>query len=333
MKKGLILSLNGMGFGLLATLVVGTILTQIGQVLDLEVVTTIGSFAKVFMAAAIGAGVASALKANPYILFSAIVTASIGAGAIQAQEGMMLLGVGEPAGAYVAALVTVVIGQLVSGKTKLDILLVPMICLMVGGTVGLFISPTVSQFTALIGHFINEATNWQPLLMGATISVTMSLVILSPISSAALAASLGLSGLAAGAAVVGCSCSMIGFAVASFQDNGVQGLITQGIGTSKVQFSNTVKNPSIALPATVSALLAGMLSTTLFKMQCNALGAGMGASGLVGQLQTLAVMGKDGLLGIIILHFLLPALVSYRYVTYLKKRQFIKRGDMALSTI
>ncbi len=331
MKQKVLNSLNGMGIGLLATLVMGTILTQLGTLFDMSLLTTIGSMAKVFMAAAIGVGVATALNATSYITFATLVTASIGAGAIVLQEGSVLVGIGEPAGAYVAAVVTVVVGKLVSGRTKLDLLIVPAICLIVGGAFGMFMSPAISQVTQLIGQFINEATTWQPFLMGLVISVSMSWVILSPISSAALAASLGLSGLAAGAAVVGCASSMVGFAMSSFKENGLEGLLTQGVGTSKVQFSNAVKNPLIIIPPTIAAAICGVLSTTLFKMECNAIGAGMGSSGLVGQLQTFAVMGADVAEEILILHFILPAIISYVVTHLMKKQQFIKENDLALT--
>lgn len=245
MKSKLIGTLNGMGIGLLATLVVGTIMVQIGTLLNLSLLNEVGGFAKVLMAPAIGVGVALALHAKPLVIFASIVTAAIGAGAIHSIDGQIVLSIGEPAGAYVAALSTAWIGNRLIGKTKVDIILVPMICLMIGGVVGVFFSPVIAQVTKIIGTFINEATQLKPLYMGAIISLVMCLVILSPISSAALAVSLGLEGLAGGAAVVGCACSMVGFAVISYQENGVDGLLSQGIGTSKIQFANVVKNPYI----------------------------------------------------------------------------------------
>ena len=333
MKKQLLNSLNGMGLGLLATLVVGTILAQLGTALHLPWLTSIGNIAKVFMAGGIGIGVAHAFHAHPYVMFVSIVCASVGAGAITLTESGFILGIGEPAGAYVAALVCVLIGNAVTGKTMLDLLLVPATCLVSGCLSGLFISPFVSSVTKLIGSWINEATLLEPFLMGALIAVMMSLVILSPISSAALAASLGLSGLAAGAAVAGCSASMIGFAVASYRENKLGGLMTQGLGTSKVQFVNAVKNPYVMIPPTISACCVGILSTTVFEMQCNALGAGMGSSGLVGQLQTLVVMGSSGLVGVLLLHFILPAVISFVCTQCLRQKEIIKVGDLTLQAL
>ncbi len=205
MKNKLIDTLNGMGLGLLATLVVGTIMGQLGTLFHLSFFNEVGGFAKVLMAAAIGVGVSAALNAKPLVMFASIVTAMIGAGAIHLVEGQFVLNIGEPAGAYIAALITTYIGNKMMGKTKVDIILVPMLCLISGGLVGLFISPVIAQVTKMIGACINGATQLEPLYMGAIISVVMCLVILSPISSAALAISLGLDGLAGGAAVVGCA--------------------------------------------------------------------------------------------------------------------------------
>ena len=199
MKNKLIRTLNGMGTGLLATLVVGTIMVQIGTLLNLSLLNEVGGFAKVFMAAAIGVGVTYALNAKPLVIFASIVTATIGAGAMDSVDGQIVLSIGEPAGAYLAALTTAWVGNRVIGKTKVDIILVPMICLVIGGLVGVFVSPAMAQVTKMIGVFINEATQLKPLYMGAIVSVVMCLVILSPISSAALAVSLGLEGLAGGA--------------------------------------------------------------------------------------------------------------------------------------
>ncbi|MDZ5252493.1 PTS sugar transporter subunit IIC [Clostridium sp. LIBA-8841] len=333
MKNSLVKSLNGMGIGLFATLVVGTIIVQLGTLIDFDLFITLGSFAKVFMGGAIGAAVAYFLEASPLVIFSCVVTGSIGAGAIKSVDGAMILGVGDPAGAYIAAILTVLLGKLVAGKTKVDILLTPIVCIIFGGIVGLGISPTISQFVGIIGDLINRATEMQPIYMGAIISTIMGLVLVSPISSAALATSLGLNGLAAGAAVVGCSCQMIGFAVISFKENGVEGLIAQGIGTAKIQFGNVVKNPYILIPTVVSSFIIGILSTTVFKITSNSIGAGMGTSGLVGQIQTVAIMGKGAIPLILISQIILPALISLIIVKFLRKKNLIKDGDMLLEKI
>lgn len=333
MKNSLVKSLNGMGIGLFATLVVGTIIVQLGTLMDFDLFISLGNFAKVFMGGAIGAAVAYFLEASPLVIFSCIVTGSIGAGAIKSVEGAMILGVGDPAGAYIAAILTVLLGRLVAGRTKVDILLTPIVCIIFGGVVGLGISPTISQFVGIIGDLINKATEMQPIYMGAIISTIMGLVLVSPISSAALATSLGLNGLAAGAAVVGCSCQMIGFAVVSFKENGIEGLIAQGIGTAKIQFGNVVKNPYIVIPTVVSSFIIGILSTTVFKIASNSIGAGMGTSGLVGQIQTIAVMGQEAIPLILISQIVLPALTSLIVAKFLRKNNLIKDGDMLLEKI
>lgn len=333
MKNSLVKSLNGMGIGLFATLVVGTIIVQLGTLMDFDLFISLGNFAKVFMGGAIGAAVAYFLEASPLVIFSCIVTGSIGAGAIKSVDGAMILGVGDPAGAYIAAILTVLLGKLVAGKTKVDILLTPIVCIIFGGVVGLGISPTISQFVGIIGDLINRATEMQPIYMGAIISTIMGLVLVSPISSAALATSLGLNGLAAGAAVVGCSCQMIGFAVISFKENGIEGLIAQGIGTAKIQFGNVVKNPYIIIPTVVSSFIIGILSTTVFKIASNSIGAGMGTSGLVGQIQTIVVMGQQAIPLILISQIILPALISIIVAKFLRKNNLIKDGDMLLEKI
>lgn len=333
MKNSLVKSLNGMGIGLFATLVVGTIIVQLGTLMDFDLFISLGNLAKVFMGGAIGAAVAYFLEASPLVIFSCIVTGSIGAGAIKSVDGAMILGVGDPAGAYIAAILTVLLGKLVAGKTKVDILLTPIVCIIFGGVVGLGISPTISQFVGIIGDLINRATEMQPIYMGAIISTIMGLVLVSPISSAALATSLGLNGLAAGAAVVGCSCQMIGFAVISFKENGIEGLIAQGIGTAKIQFGNVVKNPYIIIPTVVSSFIIGILSTTVFKIASNSIGAGMGTSGLVGQIQTIVVMGQQAIPLILISQIILPALISIIVAKFLRKNNLIKDGDMLLEKI
>lgn len=333
MKNSLVKSLNGMGIGLFATLVVGTIIVQLGTLMDFQLFITLGSFAKVFMGGAIGAAVAYFLGASPLVIFSCIVTGSIGAGAIKLVDGVMVIGVGDPAGAYIAAFLTVLLGNLIAGKTKVDILLTPMVCILFGGLIGIMISPTISEFVGFIGDIINRATEMQPIYMGAIVSTIMGLVLVSPISSAALATSLGLEGLAAGAAVVGCSCQMIGFAVISYKENGVEGLIAQGIGTAKIQFGNIVKNPYIVIPTVVSSFLIGILSTTIFKISSNSIGAGMGTSGLVGQIQTIAVMGSEGIPAILITQVILPAIISLFVVKFLRIRNLIKSGDMLIEKI
>lgn len=330
MKDKFINSLNGMGMGLLATLVVGTIIRQIGQSFSIPLFVTIGGYATVLMAAAIGAGVAMALGAKPATIFACIATATIGAGAIRATDNGMVMAVGDPAGAYIAAVVTALVGNFAFGKTKVDILVVPLLSLLLGGLAALYISPLVSHLTEALGTLINTATEMRPLYMGIIISLVFCFVILSPLSSAALAIGLGLSGLAGGAAVAGCASSMVGFAVTSFKENGFAGLISQGIGTSMIQFGNFVKRPIIALPTFVAAAVAGPVSTVLLGIRTNSMGAGMGTSGLVGQIQTVAEMGLTALPIILLGQIVVPAIISLLVAAFLRKRGSLRHGDMVL---
>jgi len=328
----LIDALDAMGMGVLATLIVGTILRQIATLLgpDFEILFTIGSFAQVMMAVGVGIGAGSALNSRPVVIYAAVVTSMIGAGALRMVDGQIAIAIGDPAAAFATALVTVIVGNLVVGKTKLDIMLTPMIALVVGGLFALFVAPTVTGVTDWLGTIIMTATTMQEVLMGMIIAVVFCFIIMSPLSSSALAIGLGLSGIAAGAALAGTAASMVGFAVISFKDNGLDGLISQGIGTSKIQFGNFVKNPAIFVPTMIAALITGPVSTVIFRIQTNSLGAGMGTSGLVGQIQTIYVMGSEALWKVVVVQVVLPIVISWLVWRFMRKQGWIKAGDMVL---
>lgn len=330
MKNYFVKTLNGMALGLFSSLVIGLILQQIGTLFNIPLLTQFGQIAKTMMAPAIGAGVAYSLGCPPLVIFSSIITATIGGGSINITDAGSIISIGEPVGAYVASLVSAELGRRIAGKTKVDIILIPAIVILVGGLVGIFISPMVSYIMSTIGAFINRATQLTPIPMGIIVSAIMGLVLTSPISSAALAIGLGLDGLAAGAALIGCSCHMIGFAFASYRENKIGGLISQGLGTSKIQFPNVVKNPLILVPPTLASIILGPIATTIFKFKTNSTGAGMGTSGLVGPIQTLSVMGQSGIIGIVILQFILPAIICLIISEYMRKSGHIKYGDMKL---
>lgn len=330
MKNYFVKTLNGMALGLFSSLVIGLILQQIGTLFDIPLLSQFGQVAKVMISPAIGAGVAYSLGCPPLVIFSSIITATIGGGSIDITEAGTMIKVGEPVGAYVASLISAELGRRIAGKTKVDIIIIPAVVILVGGLVGIFISPMVSYLMSAIGAFINKATQLRPIPMGIIISAIMGLVLTSPISSAALAIGLGLDGLAAGAALIGCSCHMIGFAVASYRENKVGGLISQGLGTAKIQFPNVVKNPLILIPPTLASIILGPLGTTIFQMKTNSTGAGMGTSGLVGPIQTLSVMGQSGMISIVILLYILPAILSLIISEYMRKKGHIRYGDMKL---
>lgn len=323
-------TLNGMALGLFSSLIIGLILKQIGELLNNQSLILFGKTAQLMMAPAIGVGVAHSLSCPPLVIFASLATGTFGGGSINFVEKSASIGIGEPVGAFVASLIACEVGKRISGKTKVDIVIVPAVTIVTGAIAGMFISPVVSSLMSTLGAIINTATTLQPILMGIVLSVIMGIILTLPISSAAIAISLGLSGLAAGASLVGCSCNMIGFAVISYRENKIGGLISQGLGTSMIQVPNIIKNPKIWIPPIVASAILGPISTTIFKMQSNSIGAGMGTSGLVGQISTLSVMGKDSIISIIIMHFILPAIISLIVSEYMRKKGYIKYGDMKL---
>lgn len=241
-KDYLVKVFNGMALGLFSSLLIGLIIKQLGTLFKINLMVEFGNIAQMLMGPAIGAGVAYSIGAPPLGIFASVITGAIGAGTIYLEEGAMMIKVGEPVGAFVAALLGAEFSKLIEGgKTGVDIVLVPLCTILVGGLTGYYIGPPISSFMNLIGNVINLATELQPIPMGIIISTLMGIVLTLPISSAALAISLGLSGLAAGASTVGCASQMIGFAVSSYKENGFGGFIAQGIGTSMLQIPNIIK--------------------------------------------------------------------------------------------
>lgn len=337
-KEYITKALNGMALGLFSSLIIGLILKQIGEQLNIGFLVTFGQFAQFLMGPAIGAGVAYAIGAPSLVIFASIATGAIGAGTFHLTEAnIFAVKVGEPAAAFVAALVGAEIAKRIAGKTKVDIVIVPAITIIAGGLAGNFVGPWVAALMKGLGQIINQATELQPIPMGILIAIIMGMVLTLPISSAALAISLGLNGLAAGAAVVGCATQMIGFAVSSYKENGFGGLIAQGLGTSMLQVPNIIKNPWIWLPPTLASGILGPLATTIFKMENNSVGAGMGTSGLVGQFGTIAKMVTENgnpmtvvLIKMLVLHFVLPAILTWIIAEWMRKKGLIKAGDMQL---
>ena len=323
--------LNAMALGLFASLIVGVILEQLGSLLGISFAVRFGQFAKLLMGPAIGIAVAGGIKAPPLAIYASAVAGALGAGTITLTPGAAsVIKIGEPMGALVAALAGAEVGKRVAGKTKLDIILVPAATILVGGIVGEQISPGVSLLMRTLGSIINEATMLHPIPMGIIVSTLMGMILTLPISSAAIAISLGLSGLAAGAATVGCSTQMIGFAVISYRENGVGGLLAQGLGTSMLQVPNILRNPRIWIPPTLASAILGPLATRVLFMENIPTGAGMGTSGLVGQIGTVAVMGTGSWPKILLLHFILPAVLTYLLVLPLRRIGWIQDGDMKL---
>lgn len=323
--------LNGMAQGLFASLIIGLIIKQIGVYANSDMLSRFGQTAQYLMGPAIGVGVAVAVKAPPLGIFCAAVTGAIGAGTFVWDGGAVSrIVVGEPVGALLASLAGSEAAKLIAGRTKVDIILVPLTGIVAGGVTGVFLAPVVAAMMNAIGAFINQLTTLYPFPMGVLISVVVGMLLTLPVSSAAICISLGIGGLAAGAATVGCSAQMIGFAVASYRENRLGGLISQGLGTSMLQMPNIVRNWRIWIPPTLTAAVLGPLATVVFKMENNAAGAGMGTSGLVGQLNTIAVMGPQAWWKVLLLHVLLPALLSLAISSFMRRRGWIREGDMRL---
>lgn len=329
----LIKVLNGMALGLFSSLIIGLILKQIGTVLNIEHLINFGTIAQFLMGPAIGAGVAFSLNAPPLTIFASTVVGAIGAGTIAAVEGgTFSVSIGEPVGALVSSLVATEISKRVQGRTKVDIVLVPAVAIVTGGFTGVYLSPVISEGMKIIGEVINISTKQSPIPMGILVSALMGIILTLPISSAAIAISLGLTGLAAGAGVTGCASHMIGFAIMSYRENGFGGFIAQGFGTSMIQIPNIIKNPLLFIPPIITSIILGPISTVVFKMEADKVGAGMGTSGLVGQFSTYETMGSSGLLGIILLHFILPAIITLLISEFMRKKGYIKYGDLKLNS-
>lgn len=337
--------LSGMAFGLFATLIIGTIIQQIGSLIGGtfgDLLFLVGKMAAAVTGAGIGVGVAMKFKESPLVTLSAATAGMVGgfaskllAGSLMADGAVVLAGPGEPLGAFIAAMVGITLGHLVSGKTKIDILVTPFVTIVTGSAAGLLVGPPISSFMVWLGGLVNWGTEQQPLLMGIIVSVIMGMVLTLPISSAALGIILDLSGLAAGAATIGCCCNMVGFAVASYRENKFGGLLAQGLGTSMLQVPNIMKKPVIWIPAILSSAILGPIGTLVFGMTSNATGSGMGTAGLVGQIMTWQVMTaaeSPGLVlfKILVIQILLPAAVTLLISELMRKKGWIKYGDMKL---
>lgn len=324
--------LNGMALGLFSSLIVGLILKQLGLLLNYKLLQDIGTLAQYSMSGAIGAGVAYSVGASPLGIFSAVVAGTIGGGSIRLGNEAVV-SIGEPVGAMISALIGVEVSKKIEGKTKLDIILVPITTILAGGIVGKYISPYISEFMKGIGYIVNFSTEQQPIIMGILVSVIMGILLTMPISSAAIGISLGLSGLSAGASIIGCSCHMIGFAVMSYKENGIGGFIAQGFGTSMIQIPNIVRKPQVIIPPIIASAILGPIGTTIFKMKGDKIGSGMGTSGLVGQISTIEVMGIESLYKIALLHFILPGFITYITYMLLRKKEIIAFGDLKLEKL
>lgn len=321
LQRYLIDAMGAMALGLFASLLIGTILVTLSTQADLAWLALIGRTAQGAYGPAIAVAVAYGLKAPPLALFASV---AVGSAAIAAGGG--------PAGCYVAAIFGAEFGKLVSRETKIDIIATPAFTLVAGIAAAYLVGPGIGKIMAWLGSVIVWATEMQPLPMGVLVSVVMGLALTAPISSAAIGIMLGLNGLAAGAATVGCCAQMVGFAVISYRENGFGGLVAQGLGTSMLQVPNIIRHPLILVPPTLASALLGPLVTTIAPMTNDKIGSGMGSCGLVGQIQTLTSMGFTGdvFFKILVFHFLLPAAISLAAAGYMRRKGFIRPGDLKL---
>lgn len=313
-------TLNFMALGLFGSLILGLILKNIGTWMGFEPLVTLGGEAQKLMGAAIGVGVAYALKAPPLVLFTSVITGFLGAQ------------MGGPVGALIATLVAAECGKFIHRTTPIDIIITPMTTLLFGALIAASVSPAIGTLMTQLGALIMWAVALSPILMSIVVAVAMGLLLTLPISSAAIAIALGLGDTAAGAATVGCAAQMIGFAVMSYRDNGIGGTLACGLGTSMIQMSNILKNPKIWLPPTITSALLAPFATAVFGMTNLPTGAGMGTSGLVGQIATLDAMGAttQTLALIAVFHLLLPALITWLIALIFYKKDWIKDGDLRI---
>lgn len=332
-KKGIEISFQAYGIkalsfmasGLFASLIIGVIFKTLGDEVPgvPAFFSEIGEFAMqpIVYGGAIGVAIAHGLKAPPLVLYSALF-----AGAYGAFEG-------GPAGSFIAALLAIELGKLISGTTKIDIVVTPFFTILIGFLTGSFVGPYISSALTGFGEIIIWATDLQPFLMGAIIAALMGLALTAPISSVAIAIMLDLEGLAAGAATIGCVAQMVGFAVGSYRENGIGGLVSQGLGTSMLQIGNIVRKPIVLIPPTLTGLILGPISTVWLQLENNAYGAGMGTSGMVGPIMTLQTMGfhTDIYVIILVFYLIVPAVMSLLMFEWMRKKGYIKTGDLKLN--
>lgn len=327
-KKYLVDAMSHMAMGLFCSLILGLIISQIARIPGLGFLDFIAealSSTSPLTGACIGLAIASGLTCAPLITISSAITGALG------------YQFGGPVGAYLSVIIGAEIGLLISKKTPVDIILTPMVTIICGGLIARYCCSPINDFMQYLGALINNATQLSPFLMGMTVSVLVGCALTLPISSVAICVMLGIDGLAAGAATVGCCAQMIGFAVISYKENGIGGLLSQGVGTSMLQIGNIMRKPIIWLAPTLTSAILGPISTVWLRMTNNSLGAGMGTSGLVGPLATYATMSPEadsaGLLivKIVCMYFIAPAVISLGINTIMARFGWIKPGDMKLN--
>ena len=330
-------ALGAMAQGLFCSLLIGTIIKTLGTQLALPFLVEMGGFAAAMSAPAMAVAIGYALQAPPLVLFS---LAAVG------QAANAMGGAGGPLAVLFIAILAAEVGKVVSKETRVDLLVTPAATIFAGVALSYLIAPPIGSAASAFGTLINRTTTLQPFWMGIAVSVLVGVALTLPISSAAICHTLGLVGLAGGAAVAGCCAQMVGFAVMSFRENRWGGLVSQGIGTSMLQMPNIVKNPRIWIPPTLASAITGPIATCLFRLEMNdpagGVASGMGTCGFVGQIGVwsgwvndvasgakAAVTSADWL-GLVLVCFVLPAVMSVLFCEILRKMGWIKEGDLTL---
>lgn len=347
-------TMNGMAYGLFSTLIIGTVISTIGGFFNEEtfvyiLLKTVSKILTNLTGIGIGVGIAWSLKLDGLKLIISSVAGGIAASFKQFQfwklfnlgsmslsaymESSVSINSGDPLTVYVVVVLTVLLLNLIlKKKTPVDIIIIPLLGVSLSCILSIILCGPTFYLTKLVGDFVNSSTEYHPFLMGIIIAVVMGMALTAPISSAAIAVSIGISGLAGGAAVIGCCVQMLGFAVMSRKDNNIGTVISVGIGTSMLQFKNIIKKPIIWLPTIIVSAILGPLGTCLFKLECNSKGAGMGTSGLVGIFGTIEQMGgfSEAWLGILVLLIVLPIVLVFIVDLIFRKFKLIKDNDLKI---
>ena len=339
-------ALGAMAQGLFCSLLIGTIVKTLGQQLAIDFLVEVGGYCSAMSGPAMACAIGYALQTPPLVLFS-LATVGYAANALGSTTLTGAAGAGGPLAVLFIAIFAAECGKAVSKETKIDILVTPLVTILTGVGLSALAAPAIGAAASRVGDLIEWATVLQPFWMGILVSVLVGIALTLPISSAAICAALGLSGLAGGAAVAGCCAQMVGFAVASFRENRWGGLISQGLGTSMLQMGNIVRNPRIWIPATLTSAITGPIATCIFQLQMNdpagGVASGMGTCGMVGPIGVYAgwvndvatgakaaITGFDWL-GMALICFVLPALLSLAIGAFCRKLGWIKDGDMKLN--
>ena len=339
-------ALGAMAQGLFCSLLIGTIVKTLGQQLGLPFLTQVGGYCSAMSGPAMAVAIGFALETPPLVLFS-LATVGYAANALGSTTLSGGAGAGGPLAVLFIAIVAAELGKAVSKETRVDILVTPLVTILSGVALAAVAAPAIGTAASSVGEFVKWATVLQPFFMGILVSVVIGMALTLPISSAAICAALGLTGLAGGAAVAGCCAQMVGFAVLSFRENGWGGLISQGLGTSMLQMGNIVRNPKIWIPATLASAVTGPIATCLFRFQMNdpagGVASGMGTCGMVGPIGVYAgwvndvatgakaaITGMDWI-AMALICFILPAVLTLALGALCRRLGFIREGDLKLN--